>query len=134
MAQLALPKAEAIVPRPGATTQDLPCVMAAESLVVEPLSVHPPASAYATFAAGFPANDAVIVAAEETLLARIKGHGEFDIKELLRLEDALGSQSESAMSVAQKAQKNMIKYLQVGCQLQFENAFNAVYYEFKKEG
>ncbi|CAM9406031.1 unnamed protein product [Ectocarpus sp. 13 AM-2016] len=134
MAQPALPKAAAIVPPPGTTTQDLPCVVAAESLVVEPLSVHPPASAYATFAAGFPANDTVIAAAEETLLARIKGHGEFDIKELLRLEDELGTQPESATSVAQEAQKNMIKYLQVGCQLQFANRFNALYYEFKKEG
>ncbi|CAB1120838.1 unnamed protein product [Ectocarpus sp. CCAP 1310/34] len=58
----------------------------------------------------------------------------FDIKELLRLEDELGSQRESAISVAQEAQKNMMKYLQVGCQLQFQNAFNAVYYELKKEG
>ncbi|CAB1097491.1 unnamed protein product [Ectocarpus sp. CCAP 1310/34] len=76
MAQPALPSAEAIVPPPGTTMQDLPCVVAAESLVVEPLSVRPPASAYATFAAGFPENDTVILAAEETLLARIKGHRE----------------------------------------------------------
>lgn len=76
MAQPALPKAEAIVPPPGTTTQDLPYVVAAESLVVDPLSVHSPASAFATFAAGSPANDTVIAAAEETLLARNKGHGE----------------------------------------------------------
>lgn len=58
------------------------------------------------------------------------------IKELLRLEDELvANPCESATSsTSRDAQVNMLKYLQIQTVRDFEAAYDALYFELKKEG
>lgn len=58
-----------------------------------------------------------------------------DIEKLLHVENELKSQRENATySVGLDAKVNMLKYLQVQTVLQYEAAYDALYYELNKEG
>lgn len=60
---------------------------------------------------------------------------DIDIEELLALETGLKTQRESATSsVSLDAKLNILKYLQVQTVVQYQAAYDALYYDLNKEG